>query len=434
MTNQVRTLKFRGQVGPGGLERIQEVLGQLAEIYNGCLSQYRMAERQYPELFNHFLQGRQLTHLRAEIPEFRTVLRRAQETTIKRVHTNWMRYRKDPKAGRPRFKPSRFRTIGVDSPRNPTISFSERGNPQLRIKGLPTVRLRGSRKPPQDKQPVRVSVTLKGKRLDIRLSYRHECAERSDPKEATNPLGVDVGLTLSMATSRGNTYVSPNEEQLTGRIRRAQREASQVVAAAMATGRAGLRAVLDDQNRQVLSARGKPRSELVWTNGEPTGSYLKARRRLQDLHERRAGLRNDFKHRATTQVVKQAVADGNDLISLEDLRIINMTASARGNMVQPGRNVRQKSGLNRRILREGWGEILTMLEYKAESAGIPTVRVNANCTSITCSDCGHRDRKSRRSQSKFRCMNCGHQDNEDHNASINIAARGLTRVRGRPSN
>ena len=117
MTTQVRTLKFRGQVGPGGLQRVREVLDQLAEIYNTCLSQYRMAERQDPDLFNRFLQGRQLTQFRAEMPEFSTVLRRAQETTVKQAHTSWMRYRRDPKAGRPRFKPTRFRTIGVDSPR-----------------------------------------------------------------------------------------------------------------------------------------------------------------------------------------------------------------------------------------------------------------------------------------------------------------------------
>ena len=69
MTTQVRTLKFRGQVGPGGLERVREALDQLAEIYNACLSQHQMAERQDPELFSRSRQGRQLTQLRVEMPE-----------------------------------------------------------------------------------------------------------------------------------------------------------------------------------------------------------------------------------------------------------------------------------------------------------------------------------------------------------------------------
>ena len=113
--------------------------------------------------------------------------------------------------------------------------------------------------------------------------------------------------------------------------------------------------MLDRENRQVMTARGKPRREIVWTTSEPSSSYLKARRLLADLHERRAGLRHDFRHRATAQVVKQAVTDGNDLIALEDLRVRNMSASARGSEAQPGRNVRQKSGLNRRILPGGLG-------------------------------------------------------------------------------
>ena len=110
---------------------------------------------------------------------------------------------------------------------------------------------------------------------------------------------------------------------------------------------------------------------------------------------------------------------------MEDLEIANMTSSAQGTVEHPGRNVRAKSGLNRSILQEGWGEILLMLEYKAERAGIPTVRVNAQGTSITCSMCGCRDGKSRKSQSLFLCTNCGHRDNADHNASVNIGDRGL---------
>ena len=36
MTEHVRTLRFRGKTGPGGLERTRPVLGQLAEIHNGA--------------------------------------------------------------------------------------------------------------------------------------------------------------------------------------------------------------------------------------------------------------------------------------------------------------------------------------------------------------------------------------------------------------
>ena len=44
-----------------------------------------------------------------------------------------------------------------------------------------------------------------------------------------------------------------------------------------------------------------------------------------------------------------------DLIRIEDLDVRAMTRSARGTAAQPGRNVRQKAGLNRAILANGWG-------------------------------------------------------------------------------
>ena len=426
-------MKMRGQVSsPQATERISAVLAQLAELYDACILQYRLAERDHPDHFNRFRQERELTGLRKSIPEFNQTLRRAQASVIKRADINWRRYRQEDNAGRPRFKRGRFRTIEVDSPQNTPIRFTEGGCPVLRLKGLPTIRLRGSRKIPSDRQPVKTTITLKGKRIEVRLSYKHPIPEMLNPKEARNPLGIDLGAALSIATSGGDTYVSPNEGKLDRQIRTAQQRLSQVTSAAIATGRAGMRAVLDDQNRQVMSNRGRPRRNLVWTSSEPPKSYLQAKRLLSELHERRAGLRRDFRHRATSAVVKQAVLDGKDLIAMERLQVRNMSASARGSEEQPGRFVRQKSGLNRRILREGWGEILEMLEYKAESAGIPTVRVNAHGTSQTCAICGHRDPKSRRTQDLFLCTKCGHEDNADHNASMNIATRGLERFRMKP--
>ena len=55
-----------------------------------------------------------------------------------------------------------------------------------------------------------------------------------------------------------------------------------------------------------------------------------------------------------------------DVISIEDLRIGNMTASARGSIEAPGRSVSAKAGLNRSILEQSWGRIREQLVYKAE--------------------------------------------------------------------
>ena len=90
----------------------------------------------------------------------------------------------------------------------------------------------------------------------------------------------------------------------------------------------------------------------------------------------------------------------------------------------PGRKVNAKAGLNRAILRQGWGHIQNMLDYKAAKAGIRHIRIHPAGTSQTCNRCGIRDPKSRRSQAEFNCTGCGYPANADHNAAINIADRG----------
>ena len=57
------------------------------------------------------------------------------------------------------------------------------------------------------------------------------------------------------------------------------------------------------------------------------------------------------------------------MIRVEDLQIGNMTRSAKGTRENPGRNVRQKAGLNRGILRSGWGLLVRRLEDKAPGPG-----------------------------------------------------------------
>jgi transposase len=116
-----------------------------------------------------------------------------------------------------------------------------------------------------------------------------------------------------------------------------------------------------------------------------------------------------------------------DLIRVEDLRITNMTRSAKGTREKPGRNVKHKSGLNRGILRSGWGLLVRRLEQKAPGR---VEKVNPAFTSQRCSACGHVDAKSRKSQARFVCTACGFACHADVNAAINIAAGHAVTARG----
>jgi transposase len=136
--------------------------------------------------------------------------------------------------------------------------------------------------------------------------------------------------------------------------------------------------------------------------------------------------RKDWAEKASTDIARRF-----DVIRIEDLRILNMTRSAKGTIAEPGRNVRQKAGLNRAILRSGWGMFARRLEDKAPGR---VEKINPRFTSQRCSACGHVDRKSRKSQADFRCTACTYTANADVNAAKNIAAGHAATARGGTGN
>jgi transposase len=140
------------------------------------------------------------------------------------------------------------------------------------------------------------------------------------------------------------------------------------------------------------------------------------------LRARESDRRKDWAEKASTDIARRF-----DLIRVEDLKIGNMTRSAKGTQENPGRSVRAKTGLNRGILGSGWGLLVRRLEQKAPGR---VERVSSAFTSQRCSACGQVDRDSRESQAVFRCTACGFATNADVNAAINIAAGHAVTARG----
>jgi putative transposase len=140
------------------------------------------------------------------------------------------------------------------------------------------------------------------------------------------------------------------------------------------------------------------------------------------LRARATDRRKDWVEKASTDIARRF-----DVIRVEDLQIRNMTRSTKGTAQNPGRNVRAKAGLNREIMRSGWGLLVRRLEDKAPGR---IEKIHPAYTSQTCSGCGHRDPESRESQSRFRCRVCGLTVNADVNAARNIAAGHAVTARG----
>jgi transposase len=175
-----------------------------------------------------------------------------------------------------------------------------------------------------------------------------------------------------------------------------------------------------------LSAREKGRLRRLNRKRARARRGSNRRKRVQlavaRLRARETDRRKDWAEKTSTSIARRF-----DLIRVEDLRIQNMTRSAKGTRENPGRNVRQKAGLNREILRSCWGLMVRRLEEKAPGR---VEKIKPHYTSQQCSACGRVDPKSRESQARFACTACGFACNADVNAARNIAAGHVVTARG----
>jgi putative transposase len=207
-------------------------------------------------------------------------------------------------------------------------------------------------------------------------------------------VGIDRGVTVSVALSTGELLHCPGLHPAErARLRRLQRKLAR-------------------------ANKGSRRRQQVKTA-------------IARLKAREADRRKDWAEKTSTDLARRF-----DLIRIEDLRIGGMTRSARGTLAKPGRNVRQKTGLNRRILASGWGLLARRLNDKAPGR---VEKIHPAYTSQQCSACRHVAAESRESQATFRCVACGYASNADVNAARNIAAGHAVTARGgdgvtRPAN
>ena len=112
------------------------------------------------------------------------------------------------------------------------------------------------------------------------------------------------------------------------------------------------------------------------------------------------------------------------MIVLEDLQIKNMTKSAKGDNENSVRMVKQKAGLNRVNLDQGWGMFKITLEYKQRWSGGQGLFVDPKYTSQACPECHHVSKDNRQTQAEFKCVDCHFQAHADVVGAVNILERG----------
>jgi putative transposase len=352
-------------------------------MWNLCVEQESWWRRDRGKMPRYFERCRQLAEARADNPWLAEGSHTVQQQAL-RDFDQAMQGFFGGTHGRPTWRKAGrdegFRIIGKRGEAWRTRRLNRNWG-EVRVPKIGWVRFRWSRAVPADAKSFRVNRDRSG---------RWHVAFAVPPDLAAAPgngkvVGIDRGVAVSAALSTGELLHCPDlsvGEQ--ARLRRLERKLSR-------------------------AARGSNRRGRV-------------RLAVARLHARGCDRRKDWCEKVSTDIARRF-----DVIRVEDLKIESMTRSARGTAEAPGRNVRQKAALNRKIRASGWGALVRHLEHKAPGR---VEKVHPAYTSQRCSACGHVDRESRKSQALFRCTACGYAVNADVNAAKNIAAGYAVNARG----
>ena len=268
--------------------------------------------------------------------------------------------------GFPRFKSSgRWRTIEIN---DQCWGMLKREGQKLvlKIKGLPRIEVKTDRELPPNTLLKAIRITRKPLRTEVALSYGLPTPEA---KPVDNPVGIDMGISKRLTLSNGETVEKRELDRR--RLIRLQRSVS--------------------RKKKGSNSRKKAVSLLA--------------KEWQKLTDRE----RNYLHRMTSEIVRMY-----DFIAVEKLETKKMLGNKQ---------------LAKSIQEQTWGKFATLLNEKAESAGVTVVGVNPKGTSQECSSCGA-EVKKKLSVRVHRCS-CGLVLDRDVNAAINILRRGISIAGGK---
>ena len=225
-----------------------------------------------------------------------------------------------------------------------------------------------------------VTVSQSGGKWFVSIQTQREVADA--PSTASSAIGIDVGI-IHFATMSDTRHIAP------------------------------LNSFKKHQQRLARYQRGMSRKVKFSRN------WKKAKAKVQQIHTDIANARKDFLHKTTT-----TISQNHALVCIEDLQIRNLSKSSKGQGDKLGKRVKQKAGLNRAILDQGWGEFRRQLGYKMAWSGGILLTVPPHHTSLTCPCCAHVSKDNRLTQAQFLCIDCGYKNNADVVGAINILERG----------
>ena len=370
-----RLQAFQYELMPDGKQQrdMRRFAGACRFVYNKALAMQKSLYEQGQKKQGYAGLCKSLVGWKAETTWLTETPSQALQQTLKdleRAYSNFFAKRADF----PRFK----KKGRGDSFRYPQGCKLDQPNSRIFLPKLGWIRYRNSRDALGEVSNVTVSQSS-GKWF---VSIQTERELEQPLPTATSAIGIDVGI-ARFATMSDESFIAP------------------------------LNSFKKHQQRLARYQRRMSRKLKFSSN------WKKAKARVQKIHTVIAHARKDFLHKLTT-----TISQNHALVCIEDLQVRNMSKSSKGNSEQHGKIVKQKSGLNRSILDQGWGEFRRQLDYKVSWNGGMLLAVPPHNTSRTCPCCGHVSKDNRQTQAKFLCVDCGYENHADVVGAINVLERG----------
>lgn len=344
------------------------ILEECRWLYNHFLEQRQTSYRETGKSPNLYDQNKTLPILKSSRETLNSVHSQVLQNVALRVDlafkSFFRRVKSGEKPGYPRFRGS-GRYSSFCYPQYPYGCHVNQKNVYLSKVG--NVRLVLHRPLEGSVKTVSVKLYPSGKWFLIVSCVLEDAQKETAP---CNEVGIDVGLSAFATLSDGSSIDNPrffrkDEKQLTRAQRR--RSKSPIASPAMVV------------RKKVVSR----------------------------IYERISNRRLNFAHQNSRRLVNLY-----STIAVEDLNINRMTKNRR---------------LAKSIMDAAWSQFAQFLSYKAEWAGRKFIAVNPAYTSQDCSRCGYRQ-VMLLSDRKYNCPNCGLSLDRDHNAALNILARGLASI------
>ncbi len=318
-----------------------------------------------------------LVDLKQDAPEYAAFAPSTLEDVIKRVDLAFQNFfrrcKRGEKPGYPRSKGSGwYKSLSINRSREFKMKHDGGRYGYLSFKGFSDLRLRMHRPLPPGAHASRVQIKREASgRWYACFGVTFNCAEV--PREDNKAIGVDVGLNSYIATSDG--------EHVPGRksLKRSEKKLSKA------------------QRSLSRKKRGSNRRK-------------KARTHVAKIHEKISNQRRDFQHNLSRKLVDEYAT-----IGVEKLNVRGMV---------------KNHCLAKSISDAAWSSFISMLNYKAESAGTQLIKVDPRYTSQICSACGQLPDEKKTLADRVHKCECGLVLDRDVNAARNILERAVQALRG----